>query len=213
MVRPLVAPTKTNLLRTKRDLHFAEEGHELLGQKREILVAELMAISDKAKKAQKGVEEKLQKAFNALEYSIRSIGKDSVLQAAYAVNIKTNMSVSTRSVMGVEVPIIETNIKKHPPYFSLFGSGLCLDETIKAFLEVLQLVGKYAEAKITLQRLAKEVKKTIRRVNALEKISLPDYKQTLKYIQDMIEEQDRQTFYTVKMVKSRLKKKKQSKNN
>ena len=54
------------------------------------------------------------------------------------------------------------------------------------------------------------VRKTMRRVNALEKIAIPDYEESIKYIEDTLEESERETFATLKLVKERLEKHKES---
>ncbi|MCK4236011.1 MAG: V-type ATP synthase subunit D, partial [Candidatus Krumholzibacteria bacterium] len=68
----------------------------------------------------------------------------------------------------------------------------------------LRLLGSLAEARISLMRLSREVAKTIRRVNALEKIFIPDYEETLKYIEMALEESEREAFFILKLVKDRL---------
>lgn len=207
MARYKIAPTKTNLFKIKRDLEFAQEGYQLLEQKREILVAELMSLVDRTKDAQRNVEEGLKQAFYALEQAITRMGAHAVSQAALAVNIRSTISLSRRGIMGVEVPIVEAAYKDAPPYYSLSGTSFWLDESIEKFKGVLKLMGRLAEVRLSLLRLAREVKKTIRRVNALEKIALPDYRETLKYIQDVLDEQERETFFVLKLVKGRLQKK------
>ena len=67
MPRYKVIPTKTNLMRLKRDSAFAQEGYELLEQKRQILVVELMGLIDKAADAQETVEKALAEAFASLQ--------------------------------------------------------------------------------------------------------------------------------------------------
>ena len=201
-----VAPTKTNLLKIKKDLSFAREGYELLDQKRQILVAELLGLVDRAVDSQKEVEEGLKKAFYALEEAIVGMGRRSVAQAALAVNLTSNISISRRGIMGVAVPVVETSYVDRPPYYSLGETSFWVDEAMSKFKEVLGLLGRLAQARISLMRLAREVKRTIRRVNALEKIYLPGYEQNLKYIEGVLEEQERETFFTLKLVKARLKK-------
>ncbi len=53
-------------------------------------------------------------------------------------------------------------------------------------------------------RLAAEVKKSMRRVNALEKIHIPDYTDVLQYIANTLEESERESFFVLKMIKARL---------
>jgi len=204
MAKYKVAPTKTNLFKVKRDLQFAQEGYDLLEQKREILIAELMSLVDRTKDAQRKVGSGLADAFYALEQSVIRMGRRTVAQTALAVNVKASISLSHRSVMGVEVPIVKTVYKDIPPYYSFAGTSFWLDEAIDKFKNVLKIMGELAELRLSLLRLAREVKRTVRRVNALEKIALPDYKETVKYIQDVLEEQERESFFVLKLVKARL---------
>jgi V/A-type H+-transporting ATPase subunit D len=53
-------------------------------------------------------------------------------------------------------------------------------------------------------RLAREVKKTIRKVNALEKIVIPELDETLAYTRGRIEEAERESFMLMKQVKKRM---------
>ena len=69
---------------------------------------------------------------------------------------------------------------------------------------MLNVLGKYAETNVAVARLTEEVKKTIRRVNALDKIALPDFRESIKYITDVIEEAEREAFYVLKLIKNRL---------
>ncbi|MCK5548090.1 MAG: V-type ATP synthase subunit D, partial [Thermoplasmata archaeon] len=73
-----MAPTKTNFLKLKRDLAFAREGHGLLEQKRDILVAELFGLSERAGRVQAEIDELLRKAFSSLEKAVAQMGRESV---------------------------------------------------------------------------------------------------------------------------------------
>jgi V/A-type H+-transporting ATPase subunit D len=203
------APTKTNLLRLKNDLKFAQQGYELLDQKRNILIIELLALVDQAADFQNRVENALAKAYKALEETVFDMGKLKVQYLTGAVNITTNITVNSRRVMGVTLPVIETEFKEHSPYYSPMGTSFWVDSSLYFFKEVLKLLGKLSELKISVLRLADEVKKTIRKVNALEKIAIPDLKDTVHYIESSLEENERDMFILMKMVKGNLEKKRQ----
>jgi len=204
MARYEMAPTKTNLMRIDRDLGFAQEGWELLDQKRKILVVELMGLIDRAVEAQKEVEAKLAEAFNALDQAVLRMGRREVNLIAVGMNIKSEISFSQKRVMGVSLPRVKVKFDDRSPYFAAAESSIWIDEAIKKFREILELLGNLAEARISLMRLSREVSKTIRRVNALEKIFIPDYKETLKYIEMALEEAEREAFFVMKLVKNRL---------
>ena len=99
---------------------------------------------------------------------------------------------------------METTFAAHPPYYSLMGTSFWIDNAVKGFRDALELMGKLAELKVSLMRLAQEVKKTIRKVNALEKIAIPDLGETVSYIRSRLEENERDMFVLMKLVKARL---------
>jgi V/A-type H+-transporting ATPase subunit D len=203
MARSKLVPTKTNLLRLKRDLSFAREGYELLEQKRQILVMELMALMDKTAVAQGFLEKELAAAYRALQNAVLADGKSAVAAVAPAVNFTPELTITSRRVMGVHL-----TVEDKAPYFSPGETSFWMDESIARFKKVLEALGVLVELRVSLLRLAYEVRKTVRRVNALEKIAIPNYEETIKYIQDTLEEAERGMFATLKLVKVRLEKKK-----
>jgi len=202
------APTKTNLLKLRNDLKFAQQGYELLDQKRNILIIELLALVDQTVDFQNRVEKALAKAYEALEEAVFDMGKLKVQYLTGAVNVSTDITVRSRRVMGVSLPVIETEFTEHAPYYSLMGNSFWIDSSLYFFKEVLKLLGKLSELKISVLRLANEVKKTIRKVNALEKIAIPDLAETVHFIQSRLEENERDMFVLMKMVKQNLERKK-----
>jgi V/A-type H+-transporting ATPase subunit D len=208
MARYEIAPTKTNLMNVRRDLGFAREGWELLDQKRKILVVELMGLIDRAVEAQEEVESKLGEAFDALDQAILRMGRREVNLIALGMNIQSDISFSQKRVMGVSLPRVRVKFEDRSPYFAAAESSIWIDEAIKRFREVLGALGSLAEARISLVRLSREVSKTIRRVNALEKIFIPDYDETLKYIEMALEESEREAFFVLKLIKDRLSRRK-----
>jgi V/A-type H+-transporting ATPase subunit D len=204
MARYGIAPTKTNLLRLKTDHAFAKEGHGLLEQKKDILMGELLALVDRARIAQRNMDAALSEAFDSLRNALVRTGRNAVAQTAAAVTLKSDLSVSSRRVMGVALPIVEISVREVPPSFSPGETTFWVDETILRFAGALKQLGGLIETKVSLTLLADEVKKTLRRVNALEKIALPDLQESLKYIAEALEEMEREAFFTMKLVKNRL---------
>ncbi len=188
----------------KQELQFAELGYELLDQKRNILVIELLGLVDQAEDAQKQAEDALKVAHETLQSTVLSMGKLKTARVAGAVHIDANIELTQRRVMGVRLPVVETSFEDHAPYYSTYRTSFRVDETVVRVREALELMGKLAELKVSIMRLAREVKRTIRKVNALEKIAIPELKETVKIIQERLEENERDTFVLMKMVKSRL---------
>ncbi len=210
MARYEVAPTKTNLQKVKRDLTFAEEGWELLDQKRKILIVELMGLIDRAVEAQEEVEKRLETAYRALDQATLRMGRRELGLVSLGMHIRADIKFSERRVMGVSIPKVRVEVDDKSPYVAAAESSVWVDESVLRFREVLGLLGQLAEARIALMRLAREVAKTVRRVNALEKIFIPDYNETLKYIIMSLEEMDREAFFINKLVKDHLQQRKEA---
>ncbi|MBP7051673.1 MAG: V-type ATP synthase subunit D [Phycisphaerae bacterium] len=203
------APTKTNLLRLRSELKFAEQGYELLDQKRNILIVELLAMVDQTADHQERVDRALAQAYHTLEEAVLDMGRLKMQYLTGAVNIAAEITVRSRRVMGVNLPVVETQFTDRSPYYSPMGTSFWIDGSIRSFKEVLRVLGKLAELKISLLRLANEVKRTIRKVNALEKIAIPDLKEAVRGIEGRLEENERDMFTLMKMVKENLDRKRQ----
>ena len=207
-MRNNVAPTKTNLLSLGQELKFAKLGYELLDQKRNILIIELLNLVDQAADHEEKVNKALSEAYRTLEEAVLHMGKRKATQVASAINIESQVKISQRKVMGVGLPVVDTSFEDYPPYYSPMGTSFWIDSSLDDFKSVLLVMGKLAELKISIMRLAREVKKTIRKVNALEKIAIPELQETVKYIENRLEENERDMIILLKMVKTRLEKKK-----
>ncbi len=199
-----LAATKTNLIRVKQTLELTREGYELLDQKRKILIAELTSIIHIAEKTQFQVQEAMRLAYAALDRATVVMGKRKLESLSFAMDISTSLGISHRRVMGVSIPDIDLKITEKPPYFSPHRVSSYVDETVARFKDVLKLLAELAEKRIAVMRLANEAQKTIRKVNALEKVYIPQYEESLKSIADRLDEESRESFSMLKMIKGRL---------
>ena len=199
-----IAPTKTNLIKLKHELKFAHLGHELLDQKRNILVIELLTLVDQAVEYQEKVEKALADAYRTLEEAVLNMGKLKVVHLASSVHVEAKITIQERKVMGIPLPVVDTSFTEYAPFYSPHGTSFWIDSSLSEFRQALMVMGRLAELKISIIRLAKEVRKTIRKVNALEKIAIPDLEENVRYIQNRLEESERDMFILMKMVKKRL---------
>jgi len=203
-----VAPTRSNLLKARESLQLAKEGYDLLEQKREVLLMELMQIVYDLRELERQVEEKSAAAFAALESALLSMGDESVKWAALSVMGERDISLLHRSVMGVPVVTIQRTAETVALLqASLEGTGPALDEVRRRFEESVSIIHNWSEVEVSVWRLAAEIRKTQRRVNALENIFIPEYETTVKGIEEVLEESDREEFIRKKKVKSILERK------
>lgn len=204
------APTKSNLIALKNELKFATLGHELLDQKRNILVMELLNLVDQAVDFQEKADKVLAAAYACLEDAALDMGKRRLLSLSSAVRVEAELEISQRKVMGVPLPVVQTGFSGKAPWYSPGNTSFHVDTAIEEFRGALEMTGKLAELKVSIMRLAREVKKTIRKVNALEKIAIPELRETVAHIQNRLEENERDMLILMKQVKSRLESKAQN---
>lgn len=204
MAKLNVAPTKSNHLELSRQLSSAEEGYELLDQKRQILVYELMSRLGRARDAERRVAEALQQAFAALRGALLDVGSASVDRAALAVALEHQVELSSQNLMGIFLPTVTAITAEYSVQFGVGGTSARTDAAMRKFVEALSLLAELAELENSVIRLARELRKTQRRCNALSKVFIPDYSETIEYIQSNLEERERESLIIQKIIKDRL---------
>ncbi|MFA4641119.1 V-type ATP synthase subunit D [Pyrococcus kukulkanii] len=200
-----VKPTRMELLKLKRRVKLAERGHKLLKEKQDALIMEFFTIYDEALNLRKELIQKMEEAFEALRKAQVDIGSLRLKEIAIGVNPNKEIEVRTRNVMGVRVPLIEMPEMKRKSGergYSFIATTSTVDAAAEKFEEVLELAVRLAEVEEALKRLGREIEKTKRRVNALEYIIIPRMKNTIKFIEQHLDEMERENFFRLKRVKA-----------
>ncbi len=204
MARLNVAPTKSVQLNLRRDLEMATEGYTLLEQKREILVMEMMRLLDRVQHVQRELKERQETAYRTLRRAIAQNGQLHLRNVASGIHYEHKVKVESSLLAGFRIPRIQAQHSQFHSQFGFAGTDALVDATMKQFLELMESVAALAELETTVMLLARELKKTQRRVNALEHLFIPDYKATLHYIGESLESKELDSFFTSKLIKKRL---------
>lgn len=206
MARLPVPSTKSNLLRLSEEMVFAREGRDLLDEKREILIMEIMGTLEDAHRKRITMEKELAEAYKALAVAKVLMGTDSLRRASFGFQVEAEVDIWDRSVMGVVVPVVQAKWHKtKKPRYGFGGTTYALDKATQRFSSCLELLVELAEIETTLWRLATELRKVQRRFNALDNIVIPQHEETVKYIQYTLEEKEREILFQLKRVKQKLK--------
>jgi V/A-type H+-transporting ATPase subunit D len=206
MAKLNVPPTRSTLLELESNLEFAREGYDLLEQKRQILVLELMSRLEAAKRAQQDVDEALGAAFEALQEDALRSGTEALAREALGIERDHAVEVRSRNVMGISLPDIHAEHAAPRPEFGVASGSALSDEVMQRFTNALDAIARLAEIENCVLRLASEVRRTQRRVNALDKVFIPDYTETIDYVEDVLDERERERLVVMKMTKKRLEK-------
>jgi V/A-type H+-transporting ATPase subunit D len=198
-----IAPTRSNMQRMKAAMSLAEKGHDLLGQKRKILLAELLEYLEEFAEIQVSMTRTFANGYESLQMAHITMGIRSVEFVAEAVPIVSNFIVRLRSVMGVDIPQVDPISPDITPIYSFGATPPALDGAYINALMVLILIARLAEVHTSVLRLAFQIRKTSRRVNALEKVTIPFQKKSIKEISDILDENDREDLVRMKLSKNR----------
>ncbi len=203
MAKLNVAPTKSNLLSIKEQLTVSTNGYELLEEKREILVRELMHLVEKVKLLEKEIDKVIGEAYPAFRRMLMLDGADQIERIAHAVHYEFDMTEKKMVIGGMPFSSMDVVLPEKELFYSFIGTYANTDETINKFFELLSLLTQMASIRTIVWRLAEEVKKTQRRVNALDKMIIPQAEETKKYIESVLEERERDNTFVLKSLKKR----------
>ena len=195
-----VFPTKGNLMLSKKALQLATLGYDLLDRKRNILIRELMKLVDKAQMLRSSIEGTYSEAYLALQKANISLGV--VTPFAHTVPIENGVTISSQSVMGVDLPAVHLEKKPKKVYYGFSRTTSALDRAYIAFEKVKEMTAVLAEVENGIYRLCVAIRKTQRRANALQNIIIPRNQNIVKYITDSLEEKDREEFSRLKVIKA-----------
>ena len=196
-----VFPTKSNLMATKRSLALAAQGYDLMDRKRNILVREMMQLIDRAAGIQDRISAAYAEAYEALKKANIMLGS----VGGYAAGVPVERG--TRSVMGVELPTLKLNTTSPLGlYYDLESTNGTLDVAYLKFNEVKTLTVELAEVEISVIRLAEAIQKTQKRANALGNVQIPQMQRTIKSIDEVLSEREREEFSRLKVIKAQKEK-------
>lgn len=201
---PTVATTRMELLAKKAQITLARQGRELLEQKRTALMRELMRVVDRVMTSSDALQQAAVEARAALARAEAVAGIEAVRSAAMATRSELALDVQATTVMGVSVPVIEQKRVTRSALgrgYSITGTSVTIDEAAAAFESEVDSLIQLAESELRLTRLAAELQRTSRRVNALEQILIPRLEAEHDFIQMALDERERTDHFRLKRIK------------
>jgi len=204
-----ISPTRMELTRMKQRLAVAVKGHRLLKDKRDELMRQFLELIRETKQLRRRVEEKLAEVNRGFALASAVMQREALVSALMLPKQRVTLNVSSRNVMGVDVPIFDFKQKTAKDagdvlsYGYAFTSGE-LDASIMTLSDILPDLLKLAQQEKTVQLLAAEIEKTRRRVNALEYVMIPNCRDTIRYIAMKLDENERSNLTRLMKVKDMM---------
>jgi V/A-type H+-transporting ATPase subunit D len=201
-----VKPTRKNLMQIEERIELSERGHDTLEKKRDGLIMEFMEILDQAQDVRSDMEANYEDAQRAIDMARTMEGDVAVRGAASALKEHPEITTQSKNIMGVVVPQIEsTKVRKdlQERGYGVLGTSARIDEAADAYEQLLESVILAAEVETAMKKMLDEIETTKRRVNALEFKLLPDLEENQEYIEQKLEEQEREEIFRMKKIKAK----------
>ena len=199
-----VKPTRSELLEIKKKIQLSESGYNLLKMKRDGLLLEFFDVLEKAKDASMDLANSYKIAKEKIDIAEMVEGVIEVYSAAFALKHKPEITLTSRSLMGVTVPEVSFTEISHSideRGYGIIGTSSAIDEAAAAYEELLDKIIRTAEVETAVKRLLMEIERIKRRVNALEFRVIPDLKEAEAFIMFRLEEMDRENIFRLKKIK------------
>lgn len=193
------AKNKTNLLQLKEDFELMKEGEDILEQKRNIILREILSILDEVDILRERLNQQVIRAYNLLIKAYMEIGEENVKKEAEIAVFKGELDVVQKVFFGIVVPEVRYRIEEERFPIDAISESLFLELARKAFLNALKIVLELSNIEIKAWKLAEELKKTTIRINALKNYYLPKYKRQIKEIKEAIEQIEREEIINLKL--------------
>ncbi len=201
-----VTPTRMNLLLKRRQIKVAESGASLLKNKRDALLTEFLKLLKPLLEKHKKLDKTLERAINTLLFALGKDGSEELRSAAFASAKELILKMKEKKVWGVSVPEIEGGDGKRSILlrgYSPFSVTTRIDETAYSFELLIDEIVSLIPMEIKFKRLGEEIKKTTRRVNALEQKVIPQLKEEVNYIRRVLEDREREDKFRMKLLKKK----------
>lgn len=206
-----VNPTRMELIKTKERIALARKGYKLLKQKRDALIHEFFKILKKAQDLRGELAKVAGTAYSAVALAELYHSSFELQNISLMMRRKIELDVEVKNVMGVKIPTISAEIGEPDIHYSVVGTSAKIDNAVQSFGPVFDMVLRLAETETAIKRLILEIEKTKRRVNALDYVLIPKLEQQMKDIAFRLDEMERDSFVSLKVIKRRLEKEKAEK--
>jgi len=197
------SPTRMNLLTRRSQLGLALRGVDLLQKKRDALVREFFGLIHETLEARRELNEAGQEAHMALFLAKSFDGPQEVETLSLSVPIVSDARAELENIWGTRVPRLTAEWPHGIPASPVSFGGRTVAAQVR-FRKLSQALLRVANTESRLRRIGEEIKKTSRRVNALEQAVIPGIQSQIYYIQQVLDQQEQEDIFRLKRIKGKV---------
>lgn len=200
-----VHPTRMELLTLRKRRKIAERGRDLLREKLDALMIEFFQFVREIATLRTKAQNVLVQAYDNFVEAQMAMGYTKLQQTSIGVEDRFTIETKTRNVIGVTIPYIQVNVKPLNGFpYNVYDTSIRLDEATLKMAEAIKAIAELSSAEAAVKKLAEAIAATKRRVNSLEFVVIPRMLGTIRYIEMHLEEAEREDFFRLKRIKSRM---------
>lgn len=200
-----VHPTRMELLTLRKRRKIAERGRDLLREKLDALMIEFFQFVREITALRTKAQNLLAESYDNFVAAQMAIGYTKLQQTSIGVEDRFTIETKTRNVIGVAIPYIQVNVKPLSGFpYNVYDTSIRLDEATLKMADAIKAIAELSSAEAAVKKLAEAIAATKRRVNSLEYVIIPRMLSTIRYIEMHLEEAEREDFFRLKRIKSRM---------
>lgn len=200
-----VHPTRMELLTLRKRRAIAERGRDLLREKLDALMIEFFQFVREINTLRAKAQDLLSQSYDSFVEAQMAMGYTKLEQTSIGVEDRFSIESKSRNVIGVTIPYIQVNVKPLSGFpYNIYDTSIALDEATLKMAEAVKAIAELSSAETAVKKLAEAIAATKRRVNSLEYVVIPRMHATIRYIEMHLEEVEREDFFRLKRIKSRM---------
>ncbi len=201
-----IAPTRSNLLQRRDQLRLAIRGADLLKRKRDALIGEFFGLVKVSLEARRQLSKVSKDAYFSLFLAKAWDGPEAVESLSLASKTDLDLDIKIENIFGVKVPQVQPPTFSTELPFSPINAGASTLDAAAQFRKLVEALTRVAATETRLRRIGEEIKKTSRRVNALEQLVIPGINAQIRDIRSVLDQRALEEVTVLKRIKNKLEK-------
>jgi V/A-type H+/Na+-transporting ATPase subunit D len=201
-----IAPTRSNLLQRRDQLRLAIRGADLLKRKRDALIGEFFGLVKVSLEARRQLSKVSKEAYFSLFLAKAWDGPEAVESLSLASKTDLDLDIKVENIFGVKVPQVQPPAFSTDLPFSPINAGASTLDAAAQFRQLTEALTRVAATETRLRRIGEEIKKTSRRVNALEQLVIPGINAQIRDIRSVLDQRALEEVTVLKRIKNKLEK-------
>jgi V/A-type H+-transporting ATPase subunit D len=200
-----VHPTRMELLTLRKRRNIAQRGRDLLREKLDALMIEFFQFVREISTLRAKAQQLLIETYDEFVDAQMAMGYLKLEQTSVGVEDRFSIESKARNIIGVTIPYIQVNITPLTSFpYNIYDTSVRLDEATLKMADAIKAIAELSSAEAAVKKLAEAISSTKRRVNSLEYVVIPRMLATTRYIEMHLEEAEREDFFRLKRIKSRM---------